>query len=411
MTHIQEAKFIFSSNLHTYLTIILVCVLFHSSNCQTYTFDFDDCTFEEQGMTFPGITPGGNPTCVCGIGGQGYRLNGVDDFLEFSQQLIPLMDEDFTLDFYFFLEDKSSNFDILSLRETCISFDSLMSLRYSSTGDLIFEMSDPTGRFYSLRTKLDPTKCWHRFTLVKFNLEYFIYVDNKRIGRILARETVSFSRKAKLAFANSPCNTNQNQAFRGVIDNIKYHRRALSDRDVFSDYNYPDRLITQDLTIFDGESIELTIGSTCAASLQWMPSEAIDTSDPKAPIANPSVTTTYYVKFTNPTCQSIDTITIYVADRNDLDCSQLLLPKAFTPNNDGLNDEFGISNTFVIEDLERFDIFDRNGALLWSASSIEDKWDGFFNGASVNSGTYMFKIQYLCNSKSYNYIDTFVLMR
>ena len=61
-----------------------------------FSFRFDDCTYEDESTRIPGLTPGGNPTCVCGLGVKAMSLNGVNDFLKFSPQVNPLFDTDFT---------------------------------------------------------------------------------------------------------------------------------------------------------------------------------------------------------------------------------------------------------------------------------------------------------------------------
>ena len=108
---------------------------------------------------------------------------------------------------------------------------------------------------------------------------------------------------------------------------------------------------------------------------------------------------------------SNDTVRIYVADKPKLDCDQLLLPKAFTPNNDGLNDKYGISNIFLVEALEYFEVYDRWGAKIWSARNLSDAWDGTFNNQPVNTGMYLYKIKYTCNGEEKLNVNNFSLLR
>lgn len=70
---------------------------------------------------------------------------------------------------------------------------------------------------------------------------------------------------------------------------------------------------------------------------------------------------------------------------------RILVPNAFTPNGDGLNDTF-IPKMRGIEDFE-FHIFNKWGELVYSAFSKEDAgWDGTLNGTMSPNGNYVYKI-------------------
>ncbi len=70
---------------------------------------------------------------------------------------------------------------------------------------------------------------------------------------------------------------------------------------------------------------------------------------------------------------------------------RILVPNAFTPNDDGLNDTF-IPKMRGIEDFEMH-IFNKWGELIYSAYSQEDAgWDGRLNGRISPNGNYVYKI-------------------
>jgi gliding motility-associated-like protein len=78
--------------------------------------------------------------------------------------------------------------------------------------------------------------------------------------------------------------------------------------------------------------------------------------------------------------------TIYVSDGNR-DC--LRIPDAFTPNGDGVNDEFIIENLiFYTESV--LQIFNRLGQLLYEGGPNSDPWDGTYNGNPVPAGSYIY---------------------
>ena len=70
----------------------------------------------------------------------------------------------------------------------------------------------------------------------------------------------------------------------------------------------------------------------------------------------------------------------------------LFVPNAFTPNGDGKNDQY----TWSYASIKTFsiDIYDRWGALIYSADDPEKFWDGFYKGKEVPDGVYIFIINY-----------------
>lgn len=70
----------------------------------------------------------------------------------------------------------------------------------------------------------------------------------------------------------------------------------------------------------------------------------------------------------------------------------LFAPNAFTPNGDGFNDDFMFKSYGIIEDGLEFMIFDRWGEMIYKAETFT-AWDGSYRGASVQEGTYVYKIQ------------------
>jgi len=66
------------------------------------------------------------------------------------------------------------------------------------------------------------------------------------------------------------------------------------------------------------------------------------------------------------------------------------LPNAFTPNGDGLNDEFiGVGLTDYLADF-RLDIFNRFGGLVFSSQDVQQGWDG----DNATAGVYVYKVSF-----------------
>jgi gliding motility-associated-like protein len=72
----------------------------------------------------------------------------------------------------------------------------------------------------------------------------------------------------------------------------------------------------------------------------------------------------------------------------------LYLPSSFTPNGDGLNDEFGPNGEKIDPDGYSFIIFNRWGEVLFSTTDVTEKWNGKINngGELVPEDAYVWKI-------------------
>lgn len=72
--------------------------------------------------------------------------------------------------------------------------------------------------------------------------------------------------------------------------------------------------------------------------------------------------------------------------------SDIFIPNAFTPNGDGLNDEFGPELLFRTE--VEMEVYNRWGELVFKEKDIDVRWDGRFKGNYVPNGVYIYRISY-----------------
>ncbi|MEO0726085.1 MAG: PKD domain-containing protein [Bacteroidota bacterium] len=72
----------------------------------------------------------------------------------------------------------------------------------------------------------------------------------------------------------------------------------------------------------------------------------------------------------------------------------IYVPNAFSPNNDGVNDDFRLfpSDNALVEELD-FQVFDRWGSMLFDAQSWDDAWTGVNKGQRASSGTYIWRLE------------------
>lgn len=92
-------------------------------------------------------------------------------------------------------------------------------------------------------------------------------------------------------------------------------------------------------------------------------------------------------------CSLLDSIQLLV----DKSQSALMVPNAFSPNGDAINDHFRLLLDQGIENLDHFQVFDRWGKLLYEETSIAASkhhgWDGSYRGAIMPMGVYVYYVQ------------------
>jgi gliding motility-associated-like protein len=73
----------------------------------------------------------------------------------------------------------------------------------------------------------------------------------------------------------------------------------------------------------------------------------------------------------------------------------VIVPNAFSPNDDGLNDVLyvrGSSLAFIYN----FKIYSRSGELVFETTDLNQGWDGTHNGQQLNTGVYVYYVEAPC---------------
>ncbi len=146
--------------------------------------------------------------------------------------------------------------------------------------------------------------------------------------------------------------------------------------------------------IFEGSSYQLQ-GSGTAGTYLWTPALALSATNILNPVAKPLVTTTYTLKITNAqSCTNTSNVTIQVIPY----CVKPL--NAFTPNNDGFNDNWFITNGNCLIKAS-VQVYNRYGSKVFESEDYKNDWGGTFKGKALPDGTYYYVIKYdLINSTS-----------
>ncbi len=77
----------------------------------------------------------------------------------------------------------------------------------------------------------------------------------------------------------------------------------------------------------------------------------------------------------------------------------IFLPNAFSPNGDGVNDEFRVFTGVGVQKVNYVKIFDRWGGLMYAAEDLDPDisgivtWDGFYKGDKVDTGVFVYLVE------------------
>jgi gliding motility-associated-like protein len=84
----------------------------------------------------------------------------------------------------------------------------------------------------------------------------------------------------------------------------------------------------------------------------------------------------------------------YVFFSTPAELINVYFPNAFTPNGDGLNDEFKVIISSPNIEAFSMSVFNRWGAIIFHTNDISLGWDGTYQGKMCTPGSYVFKISY-----------------
>ncbi len=149
----------------------------------------------------------------------------------------------------------------------------------------------------------------------------------------------------------------------------------------------------EDITIHLGDETEIqAIYNSGNVQLTWAP---IDTIETDVFDVSPIISTLYSViAFDTLTkCTATDEVFVWVDKRRDV-----FVPNVFSPNDDGRNDIFYPFGGKDVMEIASFQIFARNGMLVYSRSHFlpndpNQGWDGQVNGKLMNTGVFVYQME------------------
>ena len=152
---------------------------------------------------------------------------------------------------------------------------------------------------------------------------------------------------------------------------------SRSDTIQVTAYPLPHLNLGNDTAICSGQTLQLDAGNA-GSIFEWSTGE----SSQQIVVTQSPVEISVVV--TNHNCKSSDTINI----ANN--CG-VIVPNAFTPNGDGLNDVF----MPILNGVNDFElrIFNRYGEIIFMTTDPDTGWDGSYMGKAEEIGTYVYVIK------------------
>jgi gliding motility-associated-like protein len=145
-------------------------------------------------------------------------------------------------------------------------------------------------------------------------------------------------------------------------------------------------------TVITGDSVQLQPMLNFAPdSIFWSPSVLLSCSDCLHPWLKPKqYFTTISLWAWKNGCPAQGNLTVFSRNfRNH----RVFIPTVFSPNGDDTNDIFTVYNNPTVALIEKLEIYDRWGELLWEGYDFEPEkigWDGNFRGKPMNAGVFVF---------------------
>ncbi|WP_207493074.1 gliding motility-associated C-terminal domain-containing protein [Aridibaculum aurantiacum] len=143
------------------------------------------------------------------------------------------------------------------------------------------------------------------------------------------------------------------------------------------------------------------------SSVSWSPGFQLNNRNSFTPIFNGTREQLYTIDIrTINECKVVDTLLVRTVKQ-----VEIIVPTAFTPNNDGRNDLIR-PILYGVRQLKTFKIFNRWGQIMYETNQMRSGWNGMFKGLQQPPGTYVWIAEAIgVDGKNYSTKGSFVLLR
>ena len=173
--------------------------------------------------------------------------------------------------------------------------------------------------------------------------------------------------------------------------------------------------VSPDATIQKDSSIIISASATGSVNYLWSPASGLSCLTCSSPLANPTITTTYYVTVTNYLgCSQTDSIKITVTEpliTTTINCEEIFVPNAFSPNEDNSNDNFCIEGINCVKVMSLF-IYNRWGEKVFSSSNPNECWNAMYKNKALDTGVFCYILNWeTMKGESFSKKGTITLVR
>ncbi len=384
-------------------------------------YRFDGDLTDDTGNTANTGAETGNPYFTCGAVNDALSLDGQDDEVVILGG--PVNDEfdaeDVSLSLYFKPRGGLGTQYLLSKRSPSCFGGNEFYIIYTPQSRTITAVFLETNERRVLAThQIANTSCWQHITVVRESGNVRLFINGDLIGVFSTTNRLDVFNDGDLIIGDSDCKGATQFPFNGLIDELRVYNRALNQREVRELVALPDQIISGSnvINLFLSDEYQVELSNTCGTSFSWSPTTGVSDPFSPEPVIRPEIDgrVAYEISISDtivPGCIARDSIVFNVIDPDDLDCNDVALPNAFSPNDDGLNDTYGISNPYAVQQLLAFEIYDRWGNRVFSTTDPFERWDGSYDGQRLNPGGARYVLQFLCDGEEQLQTGSIAILR
>lgn len=151
-------------------------------------------------------------------------------------------------------------------------------------------------------------------------------------------------------------------------------------------YGHPAITLQSDVYLVGGNTLQLTpVYAGTGLRYLWQPPDYLSSDTASTPATSPPNDITYTIKATGDGgCFTTAGVTVHIE-------KAIEVPNAFSPNGDGINDTWRLTNIEVFPQCV-VRLFNRYGQAVFTSTGYNKPWDGTSNGKPLPVGTYYYII-------------------